>query len=471
MGSQKSTPTSAKRDCSTPHVQSELLQRAVEWAIEEKLFADLHLHGNTRWEFKPLIALAVLAAWSEASRLTDAFGKARKLAANTLFGVAIRTYQGMMRALVRWTPDVLPLLWGRFQELMQQTDQEHFRIGKWLPLAVDGSRFTTPRTRSNERAFSATHFGKGTSARSRRRWKNKERRSKKLCAPVKPQIWLTLIWHMGLKLSWCWRTGPSTANERQHLMEMLKTHKFPENTLFCCDAGFVGYELWTAILDSGQSFLIRVGGNVRLLQNLGHPCRGAGIVCLWPNAAARRLDKPIVLRLIELQSARGTIWLVTNVLSEHALSHASLARLYPLRWGVELQFRSVKQTFGRGKLRSRNAQYALVELDWSLIALTLVQLLAAREQVKIAEPPERTSVAAALHAIRYAMENWQEPVHGKEGLNSQLQNATKDTYQRSSSKTSRYQKNYKDPPSAKKPHIQPATEQQQLAYRKLQQAA
>lgn len=467
----KSSSSGGNRNCNTPDRQFELLQRAVEWALHEKLFAGLHVHGNTGWKFTSLITLAVMTAWSESSRLTDAFAKASKLTRAMFGDIAVETYQGMMRALVRWTRDLLPLLWDRLHDLIQRAGREHFRIGKWLPLAVDGSRFTTPRTLSNERAFAAQHFGKGGRAKSRRRWKNKKRRSKKLCAPVKPQIWLTLIWHMGLKLPWCWRTGPSTSSERQHLAGMLETHKFPKNTLFCCDAGFVGYDLWNAILSADQSFLIRVGGNVRLLRNLGHSQRGDGIVCLWPDAAARRLQDPIVLRLIELQGAKGTIWLVTNVLSERALSTASLARLYPLRWGVELQFRTVKQTFGRGKLRSRNGQNALVELDWSLIALTLVQLLAVREQVKIAEPPEHTSVAAALHAIRYAMENWQEPVHGKDGLNSQLRNATKDTYQRVSTKTSRYQKNYKDPPSAKKPIIQPATERQRRAYRQLKQAA
>ena len=47
-------------------------------------------------------------------------------------------------------------------------------------------------------------------------------------------------------------------------MQMLSQHKFPENTLFCGDAGFVGYDFWRAIHDQGNHFLVRVGGNVRL---------------------------------------------------------------------------------------------------------------------------------------------------------------------------------------------------------------
>ncbi|QGJ71789.1 Transposase [Planctomycetales bacterium 10988] len=451
--------------------QGELLQRSLEWVLREDLFADLPLHGNTNWCPKMLVALAVLSAWSGAPRLTDAFAKATQLSQAMFSVVAIQTYQGMMRALVRWTPQLLPRLWRRIQKLMCQAGPEHFRICGWVPLAVDGSRFSTPRTLSNEQAFSAKNFGQGKKAQSRRKWKNKRQRTKKLGEPVKPQIWLTLVWHMGLKLPWCWKSGPSTASERHHLLDMLKSHRFPKKTLFCCDAGFVGYELWSAILHARHSFLIRVGGNVRLLKNLGRFRRGNGVVWLWPRAVARRREQPLVLRCIEVRGLRGSMWLVTNVLDPKELSETAIKQLYPLRWGVELQFRTVKQTFGRSKLRSRNAQHALVELDWSLIALTLVQLLAIREQIKLDEPPERTSVAAALAAIRHAMHHWHQPARGKSRLPKRLAQATKDTYHRRSSKVSRYRKEHIDQPTAAKPEIKQATEKQKKDYRNLQRTS
>ena len=117
-----------------------------------------------------------------------------------------------------------------------------------------------------EKAFAAKNYGKGKQAKSRQKWKNKKKRSKKLSAPVKPQMWITLIWHMGLRMPWTWKTGASTSSERQHPMDMLKRENFPENTLFCADAGFVGYEFWNAILNDGHHFLVRVGANVRLLK-------------------------------------------------------------------------------------------------------------------------------------------------------------------------------------------------------------
>jgi hypothetical protein len=451
--------------------QGALLRRAIKWIVDAHTFLDLRTHGNTKWQANALVSLAVLTAWTDAPQMTAAFEKAAKLS-HRLFGVvAIATFQGLMRALVTYGPQLISRTWTRLQTLMQEVAPEHYRIGTWLPLAVDGSRFTTPRTVSNELAFAARNFGQGKDARSRCNWKNKHKRSKKLCTPVKPQIWLTLIWHMGLKLPWCWKTGPSTSSERHHLMEMIDTLTFPENTLFCCDAGFVGYELWSTMMAAGHHFLIRVGGNVRLLRNLGRTKLGDGVVFLWPHDVAKRRQPPLLLRLIEIKNERGRMFLVTDLLSQRALSTAQLRRLYPLRWGIELQFRTIKQTYGRGKLRSRKADHALAELEWSLIALTMIQLLAIREQIQLEIPPERASVAQAIRAIQHAIDTWNETLPLAERLPNQLRNATKDDYHRAKPKAARYRPDYKDKPTATQPIVINATKTQMKNYAALQHAA
>lgn len=456
-----------RQHSSSQQLQVDFLRRAMEWALNDLMFAKMEKHGNVRWAGKSLVTLAILMCWSESKQLTDAFEKAASLSQRLLGVLAVTTYQSLMRALVTYGPQLLPRTWSRLHLLMQQTSPQHFRIGVWVPLAVDGSRFTTPRTKSNETAFAAKNFGKGKQAKSRRRWQNKKKRIKKLCTPVKPQIWLTLIWHMGMKLPWCWRSGPSTSSERHHLVDMLESAVVPEKTLFCCDAGFVGYELWSSIIRSGHSFLIRVGANVRLLKDLGHARTRDGIVYLWPDAAARKHQPPLILRLIEIKNCKGHMFLVTNVINNRELSDASIKKLYPLRWGVELQFRATKQTFGRTKLRCRNAAHALAELDWSLVALTLVQLFAIRQQVKIDEPPENMSVALALKAVRHAIVNWNQPASLGGNLNQQLQNSVKDLYQRASNKQARYHPDYKDKPSTTKPIIRAATNKQKKKYANL----
>ncbi len=251
-----------------PKTHADLLREALLWFGRNDSFSELVCHGNVSWSAMQLITLAVLWAWSDRSTLTDAFVDARDLALKMFGSVAVTTYQGMTGALRSYTAPLLALFWRHLHARMERVAGKHWRIGLWLALAVDGSRFTTPRTVSNEQAFAIRNYGHGRKAKTRKKWKNKKRRSKKISEPVKPQIWLTLIWHMGLKLPWSWRTGPSTASERGHLLEMLEMQEFPKNTLFCGDAGFVGYDFWNTIDARGNHFLVRVGGKVRLRKGM-----------------------------------------------------------------------------------------------------------------------------------------------------------------------------------------------------------
>src|SRR5262249_26383138 len=144
------------------------------------------------------------------------------------------------------------------------------------------------------------------------------------------------------------------------------------------------------------------------LRKLGYVRERAGTVYCWPNAAARRGPPPLALRLRPLRVGNCTMHLLTNVLDEQALTDAEAARLYQLRWGVELQFRTVKQTFGRRKPRSRTPARAYAELDWSLVGLWLIQLFAVKEQVRIGAIPEQCSVALAIQVVRETFRRWWE---------------------------------------------------------------
>lgn len=460
-----------RREVLDSQTQAALLRGALEWFSKGCSLTEVRLHGNVGWKVIDLVALAVLWSWSDHARLTDAFDHASELATEMFGLVAVTSYTGFTGALRSYTEKLLPLLWAHLHRLMEKVGGRYWRIGQWLPLAVDGSRVSTPRTEKNERAFSIKNYGHGRKAKRRCNWKNKQRRSKRISEPVRPQIWLTLVWHMGLKLPWCWRTGPSTASERNHLTDMLKTINFPHDTLFCGDAGFIGYDFWQSILDGGHSFLIRVGANVRLLKNLGAARERAGLVYLWPNNVARKKQLPLVLRLLTFQCPRGKVYLVTNVLSERELSHAQAGQLYRLRWGVELQFRTLKQTFRRSKLRSRTPDNAVAELHWSLVGLSLVQLFAVKEQIQVDSPPAQSSVALALSAIQDAMRNWSREVVDPKALAHRLREATKDTYRRTRSKQARYRPDSKDKPCATQPIILQATPRQRQHYRAMNIAA
>jgi len=439
----------------------ESLCGAVSWIVPEGLFNDLPRHGNTRWLPSDLVMLTVLWVWSDRATLTDAFVQACGWSMRMLDRVALATYQGFTGALATWTGLWLPLLWQRLHQLMEECGGKFFRIGKWVPLAIDGSRISTPRTTANEAEFCARNYGHGiTAQRRKKKNKGKRRRKKAKPQPVKPQIWLTLLWHMGMRMPWSWKIGPSNSSERQHMQEMLKEQKYPENTLFCGDAGFVGYDFWNSILEAGHHFVIRVGGNIRLLRNLGYVRERDGIVYCWPEKAMKQEKPPLVLRLLHLRAGRDEIYVVTNVLDRRELSDQQIAELYRLRWGIEVQFRALKQTFGRRKLRSRTPDCAQVELHWSLLGLWMVQLFAVKEQIPIGNPPEQSSVSLAIRVIRTMLFDWSETPAIGEDLTVQLQCAVKDRYQRHGQKTGRYQPDYKDKPSAGKPIIRTATPKQ-----------
>ena len=436
------------------------LRKALEWAIDPNIFSGLSIHGGAEWTGFYLVTLAIVWVWSEKPQLTAAFKEAATWMERMFDYTPFKSYQGMIRVLARYGGQLIPILWDRFHELMETVGGKHFRIGGWVPLAIDGSRISTPRSKSNEQAFRAKNYGKGTTAKYKKKpTKNKRKKNRTKESSVTPQIWITLVWHMGLRLPWCWKLGPSDSSERNHFREMLQTCKFAAKTLFCADAGFVGYDFWKSIIDAGHDFLIRVGGNVRLLTKLGYYAREHdGIVYVWTSEAMRKKQKPLILRLIHLKNERGDIYLVTNVLDSRRLSDAMASRLYARRWGIELQFRSFKQTFGRHTLRAEKAENAYAELEWSLIGLWMAHLFAVKEQLDVGQPPDHTSTALALHVVRDVLFHWCEIPKKGEDMTSQLRLAVHDSYERRSSKKARYRPNKKDTPSAGKPKITTATD-------------
>ena len=248
-------------------------------------------------------------------------------------------------------------------------------------------------------------------------------------------MWLTMIWHMGQRLPWCWKIGPAYSSERHHVMELLEEQKFPENTLFCGDGGYVGYDFWRAIHDKDHHFLVRVGANVRLLKSLGYVRERNGIVYCWPNQAMRQKQLPLVLRLLHFKDERNDdVYLVTNVLEDKLLSHREAGEIYRQRWGIEVQIRSLKQTFGRSKLRSRTPDRAAIELEWSLVGLWMMQLLARKEQVKARDPDRQTSLATVLRVVRRMMQRDEAVPKRTERFAKQLARAVTDDYKRKTTK-------------------------------------
>jgi hypothetical protein len=377
------------------------LDTVFQWLLKAVDFSSIRFRSGD-WRARGLCAAALLWVWSDQNALTARFQTALKIARRLCpKDVPQRlSYQAFMKLLVRWTGPLLIVLTTRLRGRMETALAGHYRIAGFTVFGGDGSRLELPRTASNEARFSPAK------SRCKRKRKSRRGRGRRTAAARKqrarqkkadtPQLWLTTMWHAGTGLPWDWRIGPSDSSERGHLIEMIDG--LPKDALVAADAGFVGYEFWSALLSSGRQFLIRVGANVRLLKQLGDFREKENTIYLWPKHAMKADQPPLVLRLIVVQGGRHPWYLVTSVRNEKRLSDQEIAEIYALRWGIELYYRHFKQTFERRKLRSHKAEHAECEAHWSMIGLWAMLLHAEHYLHRRHVPPDRVSVAGVLRA-------------------------------------------------------------------------
>jgi hypothetical protein len=441
-----------------------MLKQVLDWLLAPRVFADLRGSQRATWKPRMLAAAALLWATSEGPTLRDRFAQARKIVQKVFRwqlapGVSC---QGFLKMLAKWQPELLGVLVPHLRARMHEVHAAQWETGGYVVFAGDGSRVALARSASLEATFAPqrrrSRAGRGQQAAVAPRAPKKQAAAARWKKATSPQLWLTLLWHVGSGLPWAWRTGPSGASERTHLAEMLP--ELPAQALLVADAGFVGYELWQTLLTTGHHFVIRVGANVRLLRQLGWVREHAQVVYLWPDQAARKRQPPLVLRLVVVQDGKQPVYLVTD-LAKSRLSDRQVATIYGARWGVEVFFRTFKQTFGCRKLRSRAAANAQLELEWSLVGVWGICLLGQRELRARGPEAARLSPAAAIHAFQRTLQEYRvRPETLAETLWAQLRLARLDDYQRHSSKTSRAYPRKKRRPPLGIPQIVLATEQQ-----------
>jgi hypothetical protein len=458
-------------DCPTGSATyAQELKDAINGLLSGVNWKDVQFRKDCQWTPFGLVAAALVWAWSAKVTLTERFSQAQRFAR----GLGRRSapsktsYQAFMKLLVRWTAELVGCLMLAFHILMEREFPKQFRFAGFVILAGDGSKVGLARTRSNEARYSPASRGKkGKKRRKADRAKKRPRSAKARAQRAKdkkadsPQMALTLLYHVLLRLPWDWRIGSSDTSEREHLRAMIPD--LPSDALIVADCGFVGYDFWSELLDSGRQFVIRVGGNVRLLKKLGVVRETNGIVYLWPNAAAKRKQPPLVLRLVVVHDGRQPWYLVTSVRNPKRLSDQQVARIYKLRWRIELFFRHFKQTYGREKLRSHKAEHAACEVQWSLLGLWAMLLHTQIQHKEEQGQAGQVSVARVLRAFGQAIDEQRCRPEANEALADKLSAAVVDTYKRRD-KTSRAHPRKKYEPPTKPPSIANATRsQRQLA--------
>jgi Transposase DDE domain len=419
------------------------LKDAIAKWFPGQFFSRWSVTAGSKWSPVRIFWLAILMVWSAEQTLQARFEATRDLLRRLFPKWTLgKSYTGWYEAQLRWLTPLVPALSRRLREQMQTLAGRHWRREGWCAFAVDGSRVECPRTRANERELK--------------------------CAGRKktgPQLFVTTLWHMGTGLPWDFRIGPGTASERRHLENMLVD--LPPASLVVADAGFTGYELYQRLLAAGQNFLLRVGANVHLLSKLGYIKReGRDIVYLWPERNWQQA--PVVLRLIQRHDDNKKMFLVTNVLDKKALSEQSAAVFYEMRWGVEIFYRSLKQTLHKRKMLSHSPAAAKCELTWAMFGMWLLAWMSVSGILARGGDPLSWSAALARNRVRRSTRSVLTGRRQDRGLAHDLAWAVKDTYQRLGSKKARdwpHKKNEKPPGN---PIIQVANAKQRRALKRFE---
>jgi hypothetical protein len=457
-------------------------KEVLSWLVpEDGLCPEEEFHGNIKWSPEELVQQALIWGWQEARHVTDAFEQTGEVCAELGLKRVAQNYTSFMNAINRYRDVFFECLRFRFQNLAEEIGGRFWRRDGWVLIGFDGSRATAPRTVSNEKELCAPNYGKSNSAKYRKRKLKGMRRRKNdqhKPHPQGPQAWITMMWHMNLRLPWTWRLGPSNSSERGHVVEILQKETFPKNTLFCGDAGFVGYEFWEAIMAVGKDFLIRVGGNVKLLSVHADIKRlGDGIVLCWPKGKMESGAKPLRLRLVKVKIGKTTMWMLTSVLDPKRLPHKKIIQYYKMRWGIEVEYRGLKQTIDKHKLRCRNVSRLYAELDWSIRAMAFAELLALREQIPqrrasavptaTAYDTQHRSLANTMRVLRKCMRQLDKYVDSSNDLFYQLSQACVQQYRNHTDKKARYRPKNPDKKTLGEPTIRKLNREERERLRRI----
>lgn len=340
-------------------------------------------HGNATVGGFAIGLTAILTfGWNQGKNLSQRFTSASGAATRVCTaGDVLTTRQGLFAALAACGESLVQRIRNGLVSRLQA--QEDWLIAGRPSFAVDGSQFAVPRTKQNLQRFAAA------SRKSKAKYKKKA----DLAKAKTTQIALLLCMHLGSSMPFAWNTGGSSDSERGLLLDLLD--RLPDRSRLVMDAYYFGHQFWSRLIAKDFTFVVRAGSNVNLLKDFrkhGKVKIRNGLVFYWPQTVIDAGDPPIVLRLVEVLVGRKKMFLLTNELD---LTDAQLQTLYASRWGVEVFFRTVKQSYEHAKLECRTPENALIEIEWTLLGIWIA-LTEAKSKIP---PAKRISPIQVLRVV------------------------------------------------------------------------
>ena len=195
----------------------------------------------SRWRTQPLVLILLFMTYYSGDSQPERFETARAFCVVCMPrrrrpGL---TVQGFQKALAKMPMAVLrTLAAGVRQTIAKRLARRWFDDG-FIAMGCDGSRVECPRsTELEQRLGQASKDGSA------------------------PSLWVTALVQLRLGVPWDWRLGKGTASERAHLQQMIDA--LPPKALLVADAGYVGFDLATQLVDKQVSFLIRMSSTITL---------------------------------------------------------------------------------------------------------------------------------------------------------------------------------------------------------------
>jgi hypothetical protein len=313
----------------------------------------------SRWRLHPLLWTLLTMTWVKGDSVEEKFATARAayVGCHQSTRRPGKSLAGFLTALNRLPTHVMRCLAVGIRQRLVASLLESVRVNGFLLFGCDASRLECPR--SEELQQRLDQAGKPDSA---------------------PTMLLTALVLLPLGLLWSWRLGKGTASEQDHLRRLLPT--LPEKSLLVCDAGYRGYDFFTAILQAQACFLVRLSSSVRLymLKELSLKRFREGVVYYWPRRQKDQGLPPLKLRLIRIRGHKADVWLLTNVLDHKQISHKVAAKIYRWRWKNEGLFYLYKRMLGKMKLQSRTVALAHREAEGSLLGLQVLLAVSCQEE-------------------------------------------------------------------------------------------
>ena len=312
---------------------------------------------RAKWSVGALVAVLVLASLDFSRAIVPSTVRAaRRIGLDA-------SYQGFMAAALRAGLACAHGCRAEVERRCLESSTRAARIRGFVPLAVDGTRISLPRTRANLRAHGGVSRESG-----------------------EPQALLVALVHATLRVPFRWRLGGARLGERALLEQMLDG--LPPNALLLMDAGFGGHGFLSELDRRGIRFVVRGS-------RLTPVARAKGRTYLWPRGLAPS-SRPLEVRLVR----RGRVAMLTNVLDQRELTDRDVERAYRRRWSAEVCWRELKRTLRAARMRTRLPQHAEVEAEGAMLAHAAVALLGARERVRAGGRPDERSAARVLEALR-----------------------------------------------------------------------